>query len=152
MLFWSFLKPDSKKNFLGPEKFFLKKNFSGPKKFFFDPISPDILRDCWLQIGKPQTFFSISPHSTISRPQANSSTSSPCKCHDWLQLYGYAITRTYLQIFDLSLRGLNFGFWFRHEGAISGKWCCTRGRRGRKYYILARNMILYSDSIHAIFI
>ena len=40
--------------------------------------------------------------------------------------------------FDLDYEVSNFGFWFRHEGAISGKWCCTRGRRGRKYYILAR--------------
>ena len=141
MLFWSFLKPDSKKNFLGPEKFFLKKNFSGPKKFFFWPYKPRYFEGLLVADWKASDIFSISPHSTISRPQANSSTSSPCKCHDWLQLYGYAITRTYLQIFDLSLRGLNFGFWFRHEGAISGKWCCTRGRRGRKYYILARNMV-----------
>ena len=41
--------------------------------------------------------------------------------------------------FDLDYEVSNFGFWFRHEGAISGKWCCTRGRRGRKYYILARS-------------
>ena len=97
------------------------------------------MKDCQKNNFFPgKKFFSISPHSTISRPQANSSTSSHCKCHDWLQLYGYAITRTYLQIFDLDYEVSNFGFWFRHEGAISGKWCCTRGRRGRKYYILAR--------------
>ena len=59
--------------------------------------------------SRKKDFFSISPHSTISRPQANSSTSSPCKCHDWLQLYGYAITRTFYRFWFKPTRSQ---FWF----------------------------------------
>ena len=53
----------SKKTFWAPKSYFWgpgKKTFRGPKSFFLTSESPDILRDCWLQIGKPQTFHAIS--------------------------------------------------------------------------------------------